>query len=235
MRYRPESMGSLIRPRMLSKGRMVPLKEAEHYVHYLSSISVPPELSSLFPKEPAKRFEGLSLGDTTVDTYSCYVAEITHFLIRENNKNYLVNKHTLPEALKRRKERFGPRAKLYIHSLGVRLYKGYEVQKDGKLRPVEPWKPTGSKDEVILFFSHYDCVPMEQIIEYESCNPGDLVLFSKANGFVVKKKKLNKPRFHSTSSWTSYSLTLLSNQTFLRFVANRKFSVSKMTGQKVVD
>lgn len=225
MRYRPESIGSLIRPRLLSKGRMVPLKEAEHYVHYLSNITIPIELSNLFPREPMKRYEGLELGDTSVDPKTSYVAEITHFLVRENYRSYLVNKNTLPEALRKRKERQGPRAKLYIHSLGVKLYRGFEKLKNGKLKPVDPWYPPGSKEEVVVFFSQYDCVPMEQIVEYESCSLGDLILFTKSNGLVIKKKKLNKPKFHSTSSWTSYSVTLLIGHSYTRFVPNRKFTV----------
>lgn len=201
------------------------MKEAEHYVHLLSALSVPPELSSLFPKDAALRFDGLNLGDTAENPGEAYVAEITHFLIRENNKNYLVNKKTLPEAIKRRKERFGPRAKLYIHSIGVKLYKGFERLKDGTLKPINPWMPPGSTDEVVLFFSQYDCVPLEQIVRYEACKPGELVLFAKTNGLAIKKKKLNKPRFHSTNSWTSYSISILSNQSIVRFVPSRKFSV----------
>lgn len=225
MRYRPESIGSLIRPRLLSKGRMIQLKEAEHYIHFLSSLAIPPELSSLFPESASVKFSGLDIGDTVANPSHSYVAEITHFLIRENGRSYLVNKKTLPEAIKRRKERFGPRAKLYIHSIGVRLYKGFERCADGTLKPIDPWTPTGCSDEVVLFFSEYDCIPMEQIIRYESCKPGSLVLFAKSNGLVIKKKKLNKPRFHSTNSWTSYAISILSNQSIVRFVPNRKFSV----------
>jgi hypothetical protein len=235
MRYKPESLGTLVRPRMLAKGKMIPLKEVEHFVDHLSSpnfneelasLKLPSEeLASLFASQDVlNKFKGLSLGDTTIDTTTAYVAEITHFLIRENGGNYLVNKKTLPEAIKRRKERHGPRAKLYIHSLGVKLYKGFEVLKGGKFRPVDPWQPEGAKEEVILFFSQYDCIPMEQIVHYEACLPGDLILFSKSNGLVVQKKKLNKPKFQVTSSWTCYSLTLLNNSSFARFVPNRKFT-----------
>jgi hypothetical protein len=225
MRYHPESIGSLIRPRLLSKGKMVQLKEAEHYVHLLSYITVPQELSTLFPEPPTIKFEGLNLGDTVLDPGGSYVAEITHFLIRENNKNYLVNKKTLPQAIKRRKELFGPRAKLYIHSLGVKLYRGFERSKNGTLKPIHPWTPPGCQDEVVLFFSEHDCIPLEQIVQYESCKPGNLVLFAKSNGLVIKKKRLNKPRFHSTNSWTSYAISILSNQSIMRFVPNRKFVI----------
>jgi hypothetical protein len=70
---------------------------------------------------------------------------------------------------------------------------------------------------------------MTEIIKFESVQLTDLVIFQKSSGLVVEKKQLNKPKFYQTSSWSSYSIKLLSQkgESYVRFIPNRAFSVKK--------
>jgi hypothetical protein len=79
------------------------------------------------------------------------------------------------------------------------------------------------------FFNPWELVPLVEIIKYESVSKGDLILFQKTKGLVVRKKLLNKPRFYTTSSWSCYSVTLLNYTAdgYTRFLPDRMFSIRR--------
>ena len=235
MRFRPETLGLLVRPRILAsasvllKGTQDPgasslftLKPACH--------SIKPCIDPLlvFGKPLNVLFSDIQLGNTAVDISTTYTAQVVSYLIKTGSVCMFVDRSNIQETLAKVKKRFGARTNLKIVSVGVRFFRGMEQLTTGELRPINPWMPvTKDGQKTIWFYKPWELVPMTEILKYESVNNGDLVLFQKCHGLVVKKKLLNKPKFFLTSSWSCYSITLLNHtgDGFIRFLPDRRFTV----------
>jgi hypothetical protein len=234
MRFKPDTFGLLVRPRILVAASILPVKsgkpgeisfswtkprKSERFDHF-----------AVFPKKLTDLFSDLHLGDTSKDLSTCYTAEVTHYIVRFGGTLSLVDKNNVQETLKMVRKRLGARTNLRVVSVGVKFYKGMEQTPDGSLKAQNPWIPkTADGLETIWFYNPWELVPMTEIVKYESVKRGDLILFPKSSGMVVRKKNLNKPRYYSTSSWSCYSITLLNYTAdgFTRFLPDRQFTVRR--------
>lgn len=239
MKFNIETLGSLVRPRVLTKARVIPQanRGTGHYPWGAIVKHKPYEIhNSLFNKIASKIqeniFSTLSLGDTTLqDTSKTYVCKVTHYLVGNLQRLTLVDKDSAPEALEAVKKRLGVRSGLQIALVGVKTYRGFQRDlKTQKLEAVDPWQPEEkSITEDVLFFAPWELASLEDIIKFEKVSPGDLIVFPKANALVIKKKKLNKPRFYNNSSWTCYGILLLngSGNGFSKLVPARAFNIHR--------
>jgi hypothetical protein len=233
MRFRPETLGTLVRPRILATAAIVPVgstfqfefswtktRKSDRYDHF-----------GAFSQKPHDLFSSLQLGDTSKDTTVAYVGEVTHYVVRIAGALTLVDKNNVQETLRMARKRLGVRTNLRVVSVGLKLYKGFQVDPETKqLKPINPWNPkTVEGHETMWFFNPWELVPLVEIIKYESVSKGDLILFQKTKGLVVRKKLLNKPRFYTTSSWSCYSVTLLNYTAdgYTRFLPDRMFSIRR--------
>lgn len=229
MRFKPENLGLLVRPRILASACIVPID--------LISTNVPlkvpwnrPKKSehlSLFKQKPPELFSGVSLGDTSVNLSNAYTGQVVYYLIKISNTIMLVDRTNVHETLKKVRAMCGIRSNLKIISVGVKFFQGMTLN-EGMLQPINPWCPKTENDqEVIWFYRPWELVPTTEILKYESVKKGDLILFQKCHGLVVKKKLLNKPKYYCTSSWSCYSITLLNHTAdgFTRFLPDRRFTV----------
>lgn len=222
----------LVRPRILAAASIFPVKSGtpnEFNVKW----SKPRKTDrldhfSVFNTSISTLFQNLSLGDTSQDLSTSYVGEVTHYIVKVAGQMTLVDKGNVQETLKRIRKKLGARTNLQIVSVGIQFYHGMKKDTEGKIKPIKAWNPkTSSGEDTVWFFNPWELVPISEIIKYESVKRGDLILFQKARGLVVKKKFLNKPKFYSTSSWSCYSITLLNFTAdgFTRFLPVRSFEV----------
>lgn len=229
MLFKPETLGELVRPRILAKGTVVLKKNLPEFA--FGAIPSKSNHTQIFGQKLDTLFSKLSLGDTSKDLSSSYAGEIVCYAVRIASTMTLVDKHNVQETLKKARKKLGARANLRVVSVGLQFHQGLvRDQETGKLQGLHPCPlRTPDGQETVWFFNPWELVPMEEILKYEGVHPGDLVLFKKAKGMVVKKKKLNKPRFYSTSSWSCYSITLLNHTAdgFSRFLPERFFMVRR--------
>jgi hypothetical protein len=233
MRFRPETLGTLVRPRILATAAVVPVgstsqfefswtksRKSDRYDHF-----------GVFSQKPQDLFSYLQLGDTSKDTTTAYVGEVTHYIVRIAGTLTLVDKNNIQETLRVARKRLGARTNLRVVSVGLKLYKGFQVDPETKqLKPINPWNPkTAEGHETMWFFNPWELVPITEIMKYESVSKGDLILFQKTKGLVIRKKLLNKPRFYTTSSWSCYSITLLNYTAdgYTRFLPDRLFTIRR--------
>lgn len=233
MRFKQDSLGMLVRPRILAGASIFPMKSGMP-TEFSVKWSKPRKTDrldhfSVFNKSVSDLFQGLNLGDTSKDISNCYVGQVTHYIVKIAGQITLVDKGNVQETLKLVRKRLGARTNLRVVSVGIQFYHGMERDlADGSLKPINPWNPkTSTGEETVWFFNPWELVPIEDVIKYEAVKRGDLILFQKARGLVVRKKFLNKPRFYSTSSWSCYSITLLNFTAdgFTRFLPSRSFDV----------
>lgn len=234
MRFRPETLGVLARPRVLTKaivytlaGEATEHEQAQNFWQ-IAKRSTRLERFSVYFKPFKEIFKDLKLGNTeSVDLSSCYVGVITHYMVHFHGTFYVVDASNIQEMLVRVRKVYGNRANLKVSYVGLKFYKGMERDSvTGKMTPKDPWEHTG---RYIWFYSRKDIVSMDDILRYESAHNGDLVLFPKAKGIVVKHRILNKPKFYKTSSWTCKAITLLNGSIdgFTRFLPDRSFKIRK--------
>lgn len=236
MRFKPETLGTLVRPRVLTKAIVYAFQhssnaeDGDEGSNFWASArrSTRFERFATYNKPFNQLFSDLSLGNTEKDLSTCYVGVITHYLVRFHGAYHVVDASNVKELLGRVRKVYGNRANLKVSSVGLKFYKGIKIDEYGKTIPVDPWEPT--RDHV-WFYNRKDIVAMDDIIRYESAKPQDLILFPKAKGLVIKHKILNKPRFYSTSSWTCKALTLLNGSIdgFTRFLPDRTFKIRRPT------
>lgn len=223
MKLKLEHLGRLVRPRIITMAKVVPYPPASDFFTAKESFSPVQQ----FNKKPEFIFSELNLGDTTVSLHDCYVAKITHYLIELGNCFLIVDQSNGLETLRLAKKKFGSRTNLRVVSVGVEFYKGMEKDQAG-LRAINKWEPKNSDNQkFIWFYRPCDLVFIEEILKYEAANPGDLIIFQKTMNITIKKRKLNKPSFYSTSSWSTFSLILLNGTAdgYTRFLPNRLFKI----------
>jgi hypothetical protein len=229
MRFKPETLGLLVRPRILASACIIPTNSITTNIPLKSLWDNPKRFEhlSLFKQSPSELFSELKLGDTSVNLLNAYTGQIVCFLTKIGNKLILVDKVNINQIVKEVKKKYGSRTNLRVISIGIVFYQGMKVV-DGFLHSIKPWCPkTENNEEVVWFYKPWELVPTEEIVKYESVKKGDLILFPKCHGLVVKKKLLNKPKFYYTSSWSCYSITLLNHTAdgFTRFLPDRKFTI----------
>lgn len=236
MRFGPETLGLLVRPRILTSAKVLPLNSKQPPPYSLlaikprfhdSSVYIEPEI--LFGKSLNDIFSSFSLGDTTNKQSKSYTAKVTAYLVKIGSTSVIVDSSNIQETLIRVRKRYGVRTNFKILSVGVVFFDSFQ-EREGKLEPLDP-RPIKTKDgeDTIWFYKPWELVPLTEIIKYESVACGDLVMFQKTNGLVIKKKTLNKPKFYMTSSWSCYSITLLNHagDGFTRFLPDRKFVIRR--------
>lgn len=231
MRFKPETLGMLVRPRILASPYLIQtntsslvtirsgLVHGEHY--YMDPVL-------LFGRSMEENLCSLKLGNTANNLTNSYVAQVRSYLVKIGSTQTVVDAHSIDETLKKVRTRYGIRTNLKIISVGVRFFQGSTKEPDGSFRPINPCSiATREGHETTWFYKPWELVPITEIVKYESVNKGDLILFQKCHGLVVKKKFLNKPRFYSTSSWSCYSITLLNHtgDGLTRFLPDRRFTV----------
>lgn len=242
MRFSKETLGILVRPRILTAGLVLPenttlplpmaltcLRPSYQSVHmYVSP-------KTLFGKSFSELFCSLELGNTNLDKTRAYVAKVVSYIVKIGSSMLVVDSTTIDRAILATKKQYGARANLKVLFVGVQFYQGIDKTNN----PINPQVfTTESEQHVSWFFKPKDLVSITEIIKYESVKEKDLVLFPKSHGLVVKKKLLNKPKFYMTSSWSCYSITLLnhSGDGFIRFLPDRQFEVHshKQPGRNLV-
>lgn len=232
MRFKPETLGLLVRPRIIARVKL--LKNKDLLPSSLIAIKpvacglnpyVDPE--KLFGKPLNSLFSAINLGDASNNSTKSYTAKVVAYLVKVGTTSVFVDETNVHETLNEVRKRYGIRTNLKILSVGVEFFQGFQ-EINNKLEPIKPL-PLKTQDgsETIWFYKPWELVPLTEIIKYESVECGDLVMFQKSHGLVVKKKRLNKPKFYMTSSWSCYSITLLNHtgDGFIRFLPDRKFSV----------
>jgi hypothetical protein len=176
MRFKPENLGLLVRPRILASACIVPID--------LISTNVPlkvpwnrPKKSehlSLFKQKPPELFSGVSLGDTSVNLSNAYTGQVVYYLIKISNTIMLVDRTNVHETLKKVRAMCGIRSNLKIISVGVKFFQGMTLN-EGMLQPINPWCPKTENDqEVIWFYRPWELVPTTEILKYESVKPAGL-------------------------------------------------------------
>lgn len=236
MRFGPESLGMLVRPRILASGKVLALNTKEQPPYSLVSLrpnahSQNPYLEPerLFGKSLSSLFFGLLLGDTTKPYSKPYTAKVVSYMVKVGSNHVLVDSNNIHETLTRVRNRYGKRTNFKILMVGVKFYQSFR-DNSGFLEPMDPLSiKTKDGSETIWFYKPWELVPMTEIIKYESVTCGDLVLFQKTNGLVIRKKSLNKPKFYLTSSWSCYSITLLNHagDGYTRFLPDRRFTIRR--------
>jgi hypothetical protein len=232
MRFKPEMLGVLVRPRILAEARILSLNNAPFDLE--SILSKKPLLNqfSIFDLPFKELCQTLHLGNTSESLATSYVGEVTHYIVKIAGTPVLVDKTNVQDVMRRIKKLLGARTNMKVLSVGVKFYQGMD-NINNELKPHVAWN-TKTKDghETIWFFKPWKLVAIQEIIKYESVEKGDLILFQKCNGLVVKKKLLNKPKFYRTSSWSCYSITLLNHTAdgFTRFLPDRQFTIKKREG-----
>lgn len=235
MRFGPETLGLLVRPRILTSANVLPINNIQSPHSFITLKPVTCGLNSstdpeaLFGKSLNSLFSEIGLGDTNTNNTKSYTAKVVAYLVKIGSTSVVVDHTNLQETLTKVRNRYGIRANFKILSVGVQFFQGFQ-EIDGQFQPTEPW-PVRTKEgnETLWFYKPWELVPLTEIVKYESVRRGDLVMFQKSHGLVIKKKLLNKPRFYMTSSWSCYSITLLNHMGdgFTRFLPDRKFSVRR--------
>lgn len=240
MRFKPETFGTLVRPRILTQGVVVPVNTLSEFVFAWPKLKKRTDYYHLFSKKLHDIFTDLHLGDTSgASLLDCYAGEVVYYLVQVAGSLVLVDSHNVQETIKLVRSHLGVRANLRIVSVGLRLYK--DLQRDestGAITPLTPWGlKTTAGFEPIWFYHPWELVPLTDIVKFESASPGDLVVFQKTSGLVVRKKVLNKPKFYSTSSWSCCAIRLLNSGAdgFLRFLPNRNFTLHRAHEAQVSD
>jgi len=240
MRFGPETLGLLVRPRILTSANVLPLNTKEPLPSSLITLKpvacglnpyIDPE--KLFGRSLNSLFSDINLGDTNNANTKSYTAKVVAYLVKIGAASVVVDSTNVQETLTKVRKRYGIRTNFKILSVGVEFFQGFE-ERNGRLEPIKPL-PIKTQDgsETIWFYKPWELVPLTEIVKYESVRRGDLVMFQKSHGLVVKKKALNKPKFYMTSSWSCYSITLLNHtgDGFTRFLPDRKFSIRRREQQ----
>lgn len=91
------------------------------------------------------------------------------------------------------------------------------------------WFPTNKQtDTVTWFFKPQHLVPITVADTYDSLNPGDLLAFKQTMAVVIDVKKIRRPKFYNSCSWTSNKITIVSGKKFtsiLRLTTGRSYKV----------
>ena len=240
MRFGPETLGLLVRPRILTSANVLPLNTKEPLPSSLITLKpvacglnpyIDPE--KLFGRSLNSLFSDINLGDTNNANTKSYTAKVVAYLVKIGAASVVVDSTNVQETLTKVRKRYGIRTNFKILSVGVEFFQGFE-ERNGRLEPIKPL-PIKTQDgsETIWFYKPWELVPLTEIVKYESVRRGDLVMFQKSHGLVVRKKLLNKPKFYMTSSWSCYSITLLNHtgDGFTRFLPDRKFFVRRREQQ----
>lgn len=224
------SFGALVRPRIMSYARILPRLDAvveQDRWNIASLIDAPfygEKEVNHYKKPYEDLFAELVIGDTTKDLSNCYVAVITSFITSINHRHYiLVDKNNVTDILEKLRKRYGKRESIPVHYVGVKFYKGLQRNPEGVLEPINPWSVTAG--EHTWFYRPWDLLDMETIVQYENLKLGNLVLFKRSQGIVLKSKTIQKKKFYKTNSWSCKSNTVLlgNGKTFLRFLPNKTF------------
>lgn len=225
------SFGVVVRPRIVSYARVyprlnVPTGESKWSLDTLVNASPYDEKDiSYYGKSYDSLFEELAIGDTTEDLKDCYAGVITSFVTSISFRNYiLVTQDNVTDVLEKLRRKNNSRESIPVHYVGIKFYKGLQRDKEtGKLVPLNPWHVT--EKETTWFYRPWDLISMDTIVRYEMLASGDLVLFRKSRGLVLKKKTINKKRFYKTNSWSCKSVTVLlgNGRSHLKFLPNKSF------------
>lgn len=171
-------------------------------------------------------------GDTTENIETCYVGQVVSFITKDvEGKACLANKNNIHLVHEKIKKAFGNKTNLRISLVGLKLFRGVELTSSGTYVATNQWEPTmpGKHRTWTWFYRPWDLVRFEEIVRYESIQPGNVILFENSSGFVAKKTKKNNKTFWSHNSWTPYSFRLLNQQAdgFFRFHPTQKFSIRR--------
>jgi len=233
MRFTPDSIGMLVRPRIILAASLLFKDKTSLSVSANSFMVLRPSIHStnpyispkhLFGQSSKELFAELNLGDTSQNLRTAYVCQVTNYLVKLGPSLIWVDKNNIQDILQKTRKIYGSRANLKIFKVGVSFFQG--VDSDGK--PINEWKPVAADGkEIYWFYKPGELVPMSEIIKYENTKIGNLIIFPKTHGLVVKKKMLNKPKFYQTSSWSCYAITLLQTKCHvpLRFLPDRQFKI----------
>ena len=238
MKFRPEHIGLLVRPRVLShvflyqKNVGIDIerwwKGVDPYYRYRSYLQ-PDQLVGGYDSSLPSLFAGLSIGDTSKDLSTAYVGVITSFIVYLHGQYYHMDSTEKATELEARVKRmYGKYASLSVAALGIRFYMGMAKDpKTGKIVPVNPWEHTDVDSQNIWFYRPIHVIPVENVIRYEAIDQGDLVCFKRTGGIVVTTRVMNKKKFFKTSSWSTKTVTLLNSagDHFIRFLPNKQFQV----------
>lgn len=234
MRLTLNSLGLLVRPRIISNAKVYPrlnvkIEQDKWNVDSMmdfSYLSYNKEIN-LYKLSYETLFDGLVIGDTRNNPETCYVGKIVSFIISLSYGNYIVvDDHNIDEIMNRISKMGRKLDSFPINMVGLKFYKGIERDSNNHLVPINQWDIT---KEHIWFYRSWDLVSIESVIEYEKLQPGNLVLFARSRGMVLKTKFINKVKFYNTNSWSSASITMLSSngkKTF-KFLPNRRFKKFK--------
>jgi hypothetical protein len=231
MRFSKETLGILVRPRILTSGLVLaenatlPLSSALTSLRtsYHSKNNYVPS-TTLFGKTLSELFSPLNLGNTTTNKATAYVAKVVSYVVKVRGSLLVVDNTTIDRAISATKKQYGSRTNLKVVYVGVQFFQGFD-EHNTPLSPVV--MKTVDNKQVSWFFNPKDLVSITEIVKYESAREKDLILFPKSYGLVVKKKFLNKPKFYMTSSWSCYAIILLNplGDGFVRFLPDRQFEV----------
>lgn len=224
------SFGLLVRPRVVTSARILPSPDInEQDIWSLNKLVDTPSYYKkqkdvdLFNKPYEELFSDLLIGDTKKSLTGCYVGVITSFITSiKYRQHILVDKKNVAEILQQFSDKYGSK-QFPVHYVGIKFYKS--VQKNELTEEIEPIDPWTITNEQTWFYRPWDLVTMDTIIRYEQIIPGDLVLFKRTNGIVIKAKTIYKKKFYKTNSWSSRSVMVFNNQrqTIIRFLPNKSF------------
>lgn len=236
MRFGPETLGLLVRPRILASAKVMVSNNKNISPHSLIALKpvfhgTNPHLEPerLFGKSLNSLFSDVKLGDTTNRNLKSYTAKVVSYLVRIGSTHIVVDSTNIQETLMKARKRYGNRTNLKIILVGVQFFCSFQ-EKNGVLESLEPLTiKTTDGFNTIWFYKPWELVPLTEVVKYESVRCGDLVMFQKTNGLVIKKKCLNKPKFFLTSSWSCYSITLLNHagDGYTRFLPDRRFTIRR--------
>lgn len=232
MRFTSNTLGVLVRPRVLThcflESRFQQAQTTKTSWKALSRAVQAEELTARFDKFLVELFEDLSLGDTTTTTTSsqeCYVGVVSSYITystypRGSMFSLLHSEEQVKDMEQWSREKYG-HSSIHVFAVGLKFYRNFNKETN---TPSVPWEYS---EQETWFYSPWDLVPMSNIVAYEKCEPGDLILTPKTVNIVLANKRLNKPGFYKTGSWTSHRVTMLrgSNGLSMFLVPDRKFEV----------
>jgi len=245
MRLTTNDIGKLVRPRVLTHVYLWTAPANTHagvdswwktikdQYQYLSSHQAY-QLTKTYNKPLQEIFEGLSLGDTSVDLSKCYVAQVSSFIVMFKGTYYIVDSVKRGKQFEdMAKKAYGPNAKVSIFAVGLKFFEGMTRQSNGTLKPINPSALTTIPDKTWFYLPKH-IVPVENIIRFEAVVLGDLVMFKESGGMVVSVNILNKARFFKTNSWSNRSVKLFSSfhLGYIRFLPNKNFSIKSKGKQE---
>lgn len=215
MRFKLEDFGRLVRPKKLTHLYLWNKSQSNIEVWWRNKFSTfqwnskakKTQLTDHYKCDLPNLFKDLKFGSITNNPES-YIGKISGFVVLYKGLPYYIDSFEKCRNFKNKiKKTYGEDCYLPVVAVAVEFY-GSVLSVDGEYKESSPWPHTMDKD-VVWLYKPSEILTLENIVQYESYELGDMFKMKKKQGMIIKKIKNSTKKFYQKNSAVESTLFIL--------------------------